>query len=210
MARCNCAGNTCSCLIEAGTGVVVTGNGTAADPYRVSVGGVDIEGRVQVDSTSSITMSRLGSGTVSDPYVISAELSASQVSALNQMVLDAQAAVNEVQIAVSGSEDWSGTVVLPDPDQRGTYLQRRLTGNVSLTVADGLPGIAHSCTLELTQDGTGGRSITIADVETPSGAPISLSTAPGAVDVIRLHWNGSRWAAFLLGGAMSIPPEWAI
>lgn len=36
MARCSCAGSSCSCLISAGGGTTVTGSGTATDPYIIS------------------------------------------------------------------------------------------------------------------------------------------------------------------------------
>ena len=36
MARCQCAGSSCSCLIQGGPGTVVTGVGTANQPYVVS------------------------------------------------------------------------------------------------------------------------------------------------------------------------------
>lgn len=35
MARCQCSGSTCSCLIRSGPGVVVTGVGSASQPYRI-------------------------------------------------------------------------------------------------------------------------------------------------------------------------------
>lgn len=36
MARCQCAGSSCSCLIQAGPGTSVTGVGTASQPYIIS------------------------------------------------------------------------------------------------------------------------------------------------------------------------------
>jgi hypothetical protein len=37
MPKCNCAGNSCSCLVTGGSGVSVTGQGTVASPYIVSL-----------------------------------------------------------------------------------------------------------------------------------------------------------------------------
>lgn len=210
MARCNCAGNSCNCMILAGTGVVITGNGTAASPYQISVGGVDIAGRLTVNSSQSIVMSLTGQGSVADPYVVSAAVSPAQTAALDAAVLAAQAAANEVLRPVSESEDWSGTVVLPFPDQRGTYLKRRLTGNVDLTVAAGVAGTAHSCILELEQDGTGGRTLIIRDALTDGGVAFVLSAAPGATDMVRLEWNGTGWIAFLEAAALAVPAGWAV
>ncbi|MDH6489684.1 hypothetical protein [Streptomyces sp. SAI-127] len=36
MARCGCAGGACNCTVEAGTNVVVSGSGSAANPYVIS------------------------------------------------------------------------------------------------------------------------------------------------------------------------------
>jgi hypothetical protein len=35
--RCSCAGNSCSCQIVAGNGVVITGTGNASAPYQISI-----------------------------------------------------------------------------------------------------------------------------------------------------------------------------
>lgn len=37
MPKCSCAGNSCSCAIQAGSGVVVEGTGSANNPFIVSV-----------------------------------------------------------------------------------------------------------------------------------------------------------------------------
>lgn len=35
--RCSCAGSSCSCSVVAGNGIVVTGVGSAANPFKVAV-----------------------------------------------------------------------------------------------------------------------------------------------------------------------------
>lgn len=37
MARCQCAGGSCSCLIQAGPGVQITGTGSSNQPYEISI-----------------------------------------------------------------------------------------------------------------------------------------------------------------------------
>ena len=74
MARCGCAGQTCSCLIQGGDGIEVTGSGTVGDPYVVSTGDVDISGTVQFVDTDTIDFSVTGEGTEVEPYQIRANL----------------------------------------------------------------------------------------------------------------------------------------
>lgn len=37
MPRCSCAGNSCSCIIQAGSGLVISGTGNNSAPYTVSL-----------------------------------------------------------------------------------------------------------------------------------------------------------------------------
>lgn len=64
MARCGCSGGACSCVIVSGDGVVVTGTGSAGDPYVVTAVPLVFE------PGDGITIT--GTGTLGDPYVISA------------------------------------------------------------------------------------------------------------------------------------------
>lgn len=40
MARCQCAGSSCSCQIQGGRAITVTGSGTVNSPYRIEGGAV--------------------------------------------------------------------------------------------------------------------------------------------------------------------------
>lgn len=42
MARCGCASSTCSCLLQGGTGIDITGNGNTGSPYVASINCPDI------------------------------------------------------------------------------------------------------------------------------------------------------------------------
>lgn len=117
---------------------------------------------------------------------------------------------DEVFTAVAAQSDWSGAHTLTQTLSRSTYLRRRLTGNVILTANMGIAGRAYSCTLELQQDATGGRTLTLANVATPYGVAIALSSPANAVDIVRLEWNGARWAAFLGGAQLAIPASWVV
>lgn len=37
MARCACGNATCSCIIQAGTGITISGNGSPTRPYRIAL-----------------------------------------------------------------------------------------------------------------------------------------------------------------------------
>lgn len=67
MARCGCAGSSCSCVIKGAGTVTVTGSGTTARPYVVDsrlylAGGV----------AGNVDISLVGGGSIDDPYVINA------------------------------------------------------------------------------------------------------------------------------------------
>jgi hypothetical protein len=69
MANCNDQG--CTCLVQGGTGVLVTGNGSARDPFTVALDG-SLADILTVQDTESINLQLLGSGTLVDPYRLSA------------------------------------------------------------------------------------------------------------------------------------------
>lgn len=64
MARC--CGSTCACKMEAGTHMVITGTGSAQDPFILSS---DVDLTVQDNTTFDMSLS--GSGTTVDPWILS-------------------------------------------------------------------------------------------------------------------------------------------
>lgn len=68
MARCNCAGSSCGCSIIAGPGAIVTGTGSANNPYTVSVAPASYD----------------VSGTITTPF----QVGAGTFQARNRTVLD--------------------------------------------------------------------------------------------------------------------------
>lgn len=119
------------------------------------------------------------------------------------------AARDESIVTVSPSTDWSGAQTITAAQARG-YLIRRLTGNVTLTMPNGPAGQAISCTLELRQDATGGRSIIIANAGTPEMLPLPLSQGANAVTILQLLWNGNVWRAALGLPNVGIPASWTV
>lgn len=122
----------------------------------------------------------------------------------------AESARDETIVAVDGQTSWTGAVTLSATQSKSKYVRRLLTGNTTVTVAAGDSGKAYSCTLELQQDSTGSRTIVLANVATPYGVALPLSTTANNVDVLRLEWNGTRWAGYVGGPQMSIPSAWVV
>jgi hypothetical protein len=125
-----------------------------------------------------------GSGTPSDPFVVSVGLtpdgdwgSAEEIDAAPDLNLASLTRPAVVEVVLSGS----GEVFYP-----------------------GGWGSNHSGTIRLIleQDGTGGRTLDFGAALMPSGA-ITLSTAGGAVDIVDLTWTGIRWTANLVASNLS-------
>lgn len=68
----SCGEGVCSCLIQGGDGIVVTGSGTKANPYKVTRDNPGLADSLRVNDTDTVNMSLFGSGTVGDPFVLSA------------------------------------------------------------------------------------------------------------------------------------------
>jgi hypothetical protein len=67
VSRCGCAG-ACTCVFDAGRGVILSGTGSQADPIRVSKSGG--QAYIQGAATDSIAATVTGTGTVADPFVV--------------------------------------------------------------------------------------------------------------------------------------------
>lgn len=72
MGRCG-GTNTCACAVQAGDGIDVTGEGTAAAPYTIAA-----EDRAAtalgVSDTDTVTLALTGTGTAGDPYEITGDV----------------------------------------------------------------------------------------------------------------------------------------
>lgn len=70
--------------------------------------------------------------------------------------------------------------------------------NVTFTFSN--PTAGHFFTIQLTQDGTGSRTVTWpASVEWAAGTAPVITTTAGRTDVISLVYNGSKYVAVLVG-----------
>ena len=79
-----------------------------------------------------------------------------------------------------------------------------LTGNISINSSSfptpALPGTQFA--MRFTQDGTGGRTLTLTGIKRSQGV-LALSTAAGAIDIIMFMYDGTNWYAGAMGVAFS-------
>jgi hypothetical protein len=80
-------------------------------------------------------------------------------------------------------------------------LKVKLIGNSSIT-ATALNGVARTpgtqFIIRFTQDATGGRTLTLTGIKRSQGI-LTLSTAPGAIDLISFYYDGDNWYAGPMG-----------
>lgn len=69
MARCD-EPATCACVVQPGSGLTVTGDGSAANPYVVSLSGA-LATDLGVSDTASLNLTVTGDGSAGNPYVVS-------------------------------------------------------------------------------------------------------------------------------------------
>lgn len=75
MARCNCAaGGGCSCSVQEGDYIRVTGSGEASNPYVIEALRQPIDGQLAVTDTATLNLTLTGEGLVGEPYTISGEV----------------------------------------------------------------------------------------------------------------------------------------
>lgn len=97
------------------------------------------------------------------------------------------------------TETWNAAVVLDKYPQ--TYISSLSASVSSLALPTSPIGLqSGTITLVLTQDATGGRTITWpAGLKWPDGIPQQPASGPNTTSVIHLLWTGSQWLG-LLGG----------
>ncbi|MFI0934578.1 hypothetical protein ACH4RG_23010 [Streptomyces sp. NPDC021019] len=69
-----CCRTPCSCLINAGTGVTVTGDGQVGTPFVISATGGDVLPVVTAPDTNSVDQTVTGTGAPATPYVITSNV----------------------------------------------------------------------------------------------------------------------------------------
>jgi len=196
MPRC-CGGATCSCLIQNGDKIVVTGSGTAQDPYVIS-GNFDL----QVIDTTAFNLSLGGTGTADDPYVL-------QVTYASTATLGGIPDVNAPAPTNGQVLGWDNTTHKWTPRNPTTAASGSVLHDTSATGdgSSGTPLAVRHDTAGFTQTTAGGIGLTdtgkrnlvlhyanaatrASDTLTPAINTVSmLDSNPGQQD----YWTGSQW-----------------
>lgn len=107
-------------------------------------------------------------------------------------------------LPVTSGLSWTGAVDLTVLAAAVRTIKATLTGNVTFTLPTPPADVSYTVTLLLTQDATGGRTLTLpVPVLSAYGVDPVLSTAGGATDVLHLMWTGAAWIALLAAPAVS-------
>jgi hypothetical protein len=195
MARC--CGGGCECKVSAGTRISVTGIGSANDPFVIAA---DVT--LLVQDTDVINMSRGGSGTGLDPWIISATFAdtaqlgdipdVNVVGVTNAQVLGWNSSLNKWTPRAPTTAA-SGSV------QHDTSLSGDGSGGSPLQVVEATGGGLTTSAGGLGLDDTTKRTLVrkfasdaarVAASPTPTVNDLSnVTSRPGQVD----YWTGSQW-----------------
>ena len=139
----------------------------------------------------------------------SAAVDAGAAKALaDQAVIDARGYAEEGAFLLDQRGSVSGTLDLSGVTTKN-IVHARLTGNLKVVLPSS-PVVGQTITLELQQDATGGRTLTLPNAVASFGVPITLSTAANALDEIMCLYDGVRWKARVGGLSDSIPTSWVV
>lgn len=197
MARC-CQGSTCACLIQSGGAkLVVSGAGTAGDPYVLTP-----SVSLTVSDTSVLNLTLTGAGTTGSPWVLSGTFAATAKLDDLPDVNAPSPANTEVLGWDSGTSKWTAraaTTAASGSVVTDTSLDGDGSGGDPLAViidpfgflASGASGISLSTSgrrrivRHFSDAGTRAVAATTPDLNTLT----MLDDAPGRID----YWNGSVW-----------------
>lgn len=76
---------------------------------------------------------------------------------------------------------------------KGNYFTATFTGNVTAVFNSTGNILGAEMILELTQDATGSRTLTLPATATAAQGGLTLSTAANAIDIVKFIWDGIKW-----------------
>jgi hypothetical protein len=68
-----CSDDQCSCLVQSGDGITVSGSGTPVNPYVITADFPGLAESFQVNDTPTVNLTLRGSGLPSDPFILQAD-----------------------------------------------------------------------------------------------------------------------------------------
>lgn len=202
-----CCGSSCVCRLTAGADalghepVVIVGTGTTADPFVISLLGVDVDDTTDLNLTLTFDPAR--------GYVISGSFATT--SKLDDIGdVDASAPTNaQVLSWNTGAGKWQAaapTTASAGSVQRDTSLTgdgsigtplevAHATGGGTQTTSGGI-GLTNAIFQQLVRSFTNAAARTTADPTPDLNGLSMLDSAPGLVDV----WDGTAWTPLLVIG----------
>jgi hypothetical protein len=151
-----------------------------------------VEATSSVDTSSFVTTSSLATQLAG--YATTSSLSAYVTTSTAQSVTGTKT-FRGIQETVYAYGTVSGTIA-PDATS-GTIQTMTLSGELTLNALTS-PQAGQSVTLKITQDGTGGRTLT--STMKFAGGSKTLSTSSNAIDIVNIVYDGSDYLAALIKG----------
>jgi len=140
MANKCCGQDTCSCLIQSGDGIVVTGSGTQSAPYVVALDTSTFNPSLTVNDSPTVNLTLTGSGIPGDPYLLRA---------------DASIAVADLTDVNAGTPNAGDVLTWDIPTQEWVAAPAPANPSGSVNVGAGLSGTGAVATpIELEVSGT--------------------------------------------------------
>ena len=136
----------------------------------------------------------------------SATSAASSSASAQASALAAEQAKEQGSQLLAQKGNVSGTLDLTAAT-RNLIVHATMTGNITVALPAS-PMTGHTITLELLQDATGGRLLTIPGAVTAYGVAITPAPAANALTEVMCFWDGVRWHARVAGLADSKPAGW--
>lgn len=198
--------------VSAGQALAARNVTTAARDDAVQAAADALESELAAEAAATDAgLARTGAETAKGAAETARDLAVDAASAAEESAGDADdarvitEAARDETVVVATIAAWSGAVALTSEYvSKPQMVLATLTGNTTLTLPPGISMNAYTLTLALTQDGAGGRALTIPGVFWPYGVPPVPTPAAGSVDLWHLMWAGVAWIGLVGGAALMV------